>query len=55
VGVREYAQTDDLVGHPGELIFAVGVCEADEQQESALDPASHAGLDSYFGTRYALE
>ena len=53
--VGKDAQTDNFVGHPRELVVAIGVREADEQQDAAIDAASHSIVDSHFGTRYALQ
>ena len=53
--VRKDAKSDDLVGHPRELLVAVGVREADEQREAATDSAGHSLADAHFGATDPLE
>ena len=55
VRVGEQSEPDDLVGHPAERGLAVGVREADEQQEAAVDATGDAFADAHFGAGDSLQ
>src|SRR5207253_162453 len=52
--VAEEAKSEDLVGHPLELRLAVGLREADEEQEAAPDLSGEALADAYGRARHPL-
>src|SRR4029079_12817757 len=51
--VGEYAKADDLVGHPGELLFAIRMREPDEDDGTVADSANDVTGNADLTTRRA--
>src|SRR5690349_8374079 len=52
--VGENAKADDLVGHPGELLLAVGMRQANQQNGAMTDLSNHSARDSDLSALRAL-
>src|SRR5215831_6942014 len=52
--VGEQTQTDELLGHPLDVVERVRVCEADENREPAVDRAGDSSVYAHAGAGDAL-